>query len=332
MRPDSGLDSPLSSTRSSPQYYYSQTNLKRQSYPPAGLPAYNSPTENHSPACYYSPQQQHAPPPYERQIQTPPMATPMSVAPPSASNPWQHHHHSSPNSQAAFPQSQDRYICPTCSKAFSRPSSLRIHSHSHTGEKPFKCPHHGCGKAFSVRSNMKRHERGCHQWDINRFINRFCIIWYKSKRSKCTLIICIKSSLFLVFISFAFILLGFSSLFADCISEIWHFSGSKRLFDFGDLSYHTTTASAYYIYTMTFLGIHILVLNVWFLQDIFPHFPCLCIACIFFFGKCGRSGHGKRLPLFLFFMLSPTPPPLVASTRVLGISGWLSSNFLLDTT
>lgn len=196
MRPDSGLDSPLSSTRSSPQYYYSQTNLKRQSYPPAGLPAYNSPTENHSPACYYSPQQQHAPPPYERQIQTPPMATPMSVAPPSASNPWQHHHHSSPNSQAAFPQSQDRYICPTCSKAFSRPSSLRIHSHSHTGEKPFKCPHHGCGKAFSVRSNMKRHERGCHQWDINRFINRFCIIWYKSKRSKCTLIICIKSSLF----------------------------------------------------------------------------------------------------------------------------------------
>lgn len=114
---------------------------------------------------------------------------------------------------------------------------------------------------------------------------------------------------FLVFISFAFFLLGFSSLFADCISEIWHFSGSKRLFDFGDLSYHTTTASAYYIYTMTFLGIHILVLNVWFLQDIFPHFPCLCIACIFFFGKCGRSGHGKRLPLFLFFMLSPTPPP-----------------------
>jgi uncharacterized Zn-finger protein len=49
-----------------------------------------------------------------------------------------------------------------CNKAFSRPSSLRIHSHSHTGEKPFQCPHKGCGKAFSVRSNMKRHERGCH--------------------------------------------------------------------------------------------------------------------------------------------------------------------------
>ncbi|KAJ5742711.1 uncharacterized protein N7511_011112 [Penicillium nucicola] len=59
-------------------------------------------------------------------------------------------------------QNHDRYICRTCHKAFSRPSSLRIHSHSHTGEKPFRCTHAGCGKAFSVRSNMKRHERGCH--------------------------------------------------------------------------------------------------------------------------------------------------------------------------
>ena len=58
--------------------------------------------------------------------------------------------------------SHERYICRVCNKAFSRPSSLRIHSHSHTGEKPFKCAYEGCGKSFSVRSNMKRHERGCH--------------------------------------------------------------------------------------------------------------------------------------------------------------------------
>ncbi|KAK9460727.1 uncharacterized protein V1516DRAFT_608603, partial [Lipomyces oligophaga] len=57
------------------------------------------------------------------------------------------------------PPSSDRYICGVCLRAFSRPSSLRIHSHSHTGEKPFMCSHSGCGKAFSVRSNMKRHER-----------------------------------------------------------------------------------------------------------------------------------------------------------------------------
>lgn len=75
---------------------------------------------------------------------------------------WQHHHYFPPSSAASYQQNNDRYICRTCHKAFSRPSSLRIHSHSHTGEKPFRCTHAGCGKAFSVRSNMKRHERGCH--------------------------------------------------------------------------------------------------------------------------------------------------------------------------
>lgn len=90
---------------------------------------------------------------------------PTQILPPGtipAANPWQHHHYIGASSEATFPSVQERYICATCKKAFSRPSSLKIHSHSHTGEKPFKCAHAGCGKAFSVRSNMKRHERGCH--------------------------------------------------------------------------------------------------------------------------------------------------------------------------
>ncbi|KAL2150327.1 hypothetical protein VTH82DRAFT_8003 [Thermothelomyces myriococcoides] len=106
---------------------------------------------------------------YQRPLpQSFPPPVPMSVTlAPATGNPWQHHHYIAPSASASFPQSQDRYICQTCHKAFSRPSSLRIHSHSHTGEKPFKCPFPGCGKAFSVRSNMKRHERGCHNYDSN---------------------------------------------------------------------------------------------------------------------------------------------------------------------
>ncbi|TPX13937.1 uncharacterized protein E0L32_005637 [Thyridium curvatum] len=125
----------------------------------------------------YYPTMQPTPPPqqqisglyYQRPLpQTfPPLPVSVALGPSGGPNPWQHHHYISPSSAASFPQSQDRYICQTCNKAFSRPSSLRIHSHSHTGEKPFKCPHAGCGKAFSVRSNMKRHERGCHNFDSN---------------------------------------------------------------------------------------------------------------------------------------------------------------------
>ena len=81
---------------------------------------------------------------------------------PSMAPTWQHHHYYPPANPPTYPQTQERYICPTCNKPFSRPSSLRIHTYSHTGEKPYKCKHDGCGKFFSVRSNMKRHEKGCH--------------------------------------------------------------------------------------------------------------------------------------------------------------------------
>ena len=117
------------------------------------------------PSVYYQqrPLPSTFPPPIMPATVAPPMSHSHEASPVDQSNPWQHHHYISPSSSAAFAgQSQDRYVCQTCSKAFSRPSSLRIHSHSHTGEKPFKCPHTGCSKAFSVRSNMKRHERGCH--------------------------------------------------------------------------------------------------------------------------------------------------------------------------
>ncbi|KAI8083763.1 hypothetical protein BDF21DRAFT_306961, partial [Thamnidium elegans] len=52
-----------------------------------------------------------------------------------------------------------QYDCSFCTKKFMRPSSLKIHTYSHTGEKPFKCSFAGCKRKFSVQSNMRRHLR-----------------------------------------------------------------------------------------------------------------------------------------------------------------------------
>lgn len=148
----------------------SQSPYQASPYPPSpsGVTSYSYPLPAHQPpqaqGLYYQrPLPNSFPPPTIPTTLAPSISTPHDGSPVDQSNPWQHHHYISPTSSTDFPgQSQDRYVCQTCNKAFSRPSSLKIHSHSHTGEKPFKCPHPGCGKAFSVRSNMKRHERGCH--------------------------------------------------------------------------------------------------------------------------------------------------------------------------
>ncbi|KAJ8077223.1 hypothetical protein PM082_001651 [Marasmius tenuissimus] len=65
------------------------------------------------------------------------------------------HSHSMDHSLA----SGSKYECSYCGKGFNRPSSLKIHLNSHTGEKPFQCPVEGCGRSFSVLSNMRRHAR-----------------------------------------------------------------------------------------------------------------------------------------------------------------------------
>ncbi|KAI0785616.1 hypothetical protein C8Q75DRAFT_794569 [Abortiporus biennis] len=60
---------------------------------------------------------------------------------------------------AMQPASPHRYECSYCGKGFTRPSSLKIHINTHTGEKPYVCPFEGCGRSFSVQSNMRRHAR-----------------------------------------------------------------------------------------------------------------------------------------------------------------------------
>ncbi|TGZ81850.1 hypothetical protein EX30DRAFT_348254 [Ascodesmis nigricans] len=54
---------------------------------------------------------------------------------------------------------QKKHKCKVCDKRFTRPSSLQTHTYSHTGEKPFACEHQGCGRRFSVVSNLRRHKK-----------------------------------------------------------------------------------------------------------------------------------------------------------------------------
>ncbi len=54
---------------------------------------------------------------------------------------------------------QKKHKCKVCDKRFTRPSSLQTHMYSHTGEKPYACDADGCGRHFSVVSNLRRHRK-----------------------------------------------------------------------------------------------------------------------------------------------------------------------------
>ncbi|KAK7472483.1 hypothetical protein VKT23_000598 [Stygiomarasmius scandens] len=87
---------------------------------------------------------------------------------PYASRSYQHDHMRGQSSSpvSAYGGFSSRHQCGYCGKRFSRPSGLKIHLTTHTGEKPYVCPEEGCRRSFSVRSNMRRHVRIVHQYSL----------------------------------------------------------------------------------------------------------------------------------------------------------------------
>ena len=51
------------------------------------------------------------------------------------------------------------FRCRVCPKAFTTGSALAVHMRVHSDERPFACPHPGCGKRFRQKMHMNRHTR-----------------------------------------------------------------------------------------------------------------------------------------------------------------------------
>lgn len=54
---------------------------------------------------------------------------------------------------------EEEKFCPFegCNRYFEKPSKLKIHIRSHTGDRPFTCTAEGCTKAFTRADHLKRH-------------------------------------------------------------------------------------------------------------------------------------------------------------------------------
>uniref|UniRef100_H2MYT2 Pleiomorphic adenoma gene 1 n=1 Tax=Oryzias latipes TaxID=8090 RepID=H2MYT2_ORYLA len=54
-------------------------------------------------------------------------------------------------------KAKKNFLCPECQKSFNSLEKLKVHSYSHTGERPYRCSQPDCTKAFVSKYKLLRH-------------------------------------------------------------------------------------------------------------------------------------------------------------------------------
>lgn len=59
------------------------------------------------------------------------------------------------------PEAKDfkNFKCPKCERVLSTKQSLKEHTYTHSGKKPFRCTEVGCGKTFRQSSQLCNHRK-----------------------------------------------------------------------------------------------------------------------------------------------------------------------------
>ena len=76
------------------------------------------------------------------------------------------------------------YHCKQCSKSFARDISLKLHTMTHTGERPNKCLQ--CNKSFILLRSLVIHNK-THDKKLSKSLKKDKIIFQKPPKYKCTL-------------------------------------------------------------------------------------------------------------------------------------------------
>ena len=63
--------------------------------------------------------------------------------------------------EATLKQASRRFQCDECGRLLSTTTSLERHMLTHTGERPYPCPH--CPISFTTNGNLIRHVKSCHE-------------------------------------------------------------------------------------------------------------------------------------------------------------------------